>query len=111
MAGVNGAASLQTVWYILIHISIGMIGWEVFTFTNIGVLAAMAACAGVQAWPMFELYKLTWPRFDDMRSRLTGGEKRREALRGYWLRMGRLYLFRTSAYAILTLFFAWLMRG
>lgn len=102
---------MQNVWYILIHVSLGMIGWEIFTFTNLGVLSAMAACAAVQAWPMWELHKIAWPRFDEMRSRQTGAEKRRKETRDYWFRMGRLYFFRISAYAVLTLFVAWLMRG
>jgi len=102
---------MQTVWYVLIHISLGLIGWKIFTFTNQGVLAAFAACAGVQALPMYEMYKLTWEKFDAMRGRLTGAEDRKTETRGYWIRMGRLYLFRSCAYALLTLFVAWLMRG
>ena len=101
---------MQNVWYILIHVSLGLIGWKVFTFTNIGVLTAMAACAGVQAWPTYELYRITWPRFEEMRSRQTGEEARRRETRGYLIRMGRLYFFRTCAYTILTIFVAWLMR-
>jgi len=102
---------MQTVWYVLIHISLGLIGWQVFTITNQGVLTALVACAGVQAWPMYEFYRLTWDKFDSMRSSLTGAEHRKKETRGYWMRMGRLYLFRSSAYALLTLFVAWLMRG
>ena len=103
--------SMQTVWYLLIHVSLGLIGWQVFTITNQGVLAAVAACASVQAWPMYELYKLSWDKFDGMRSGLTSAEDRRRETRGYWTRMGRLWLFRASAYSMLTLFVAWLMRG
>ena len=102
---------MQTVWYVLIHISLGLIGWKIFTFTNQGVLAAFAVCAGVQAWPMYEMYRLTWKKFYNMRSRLKDLEHRMKETRGYWIRMGRLYLFRSCAYALLTLFVAWLMRG
>lgn len=102
---------MQNVWYILIHVSLGLIGWEVFTFTNLGVLSAMAACAGVQAWPMYELYRVTWPKFEVMRSRLTGAEARSRETRGYLIRMARVYFFRICAFSILTLFVAWLMRG
>ena len=102
---------MQTVWYLLIHVSLGLIGWQVFTLTNQGVLAALAACAGVQAWPMYEFYRLTWDKFAAMRAGLTGEERRRKETRGYWIRMGRLYLFRSTVYALLTLFVAWLMRG
>ena len=102
---------MQTIWYILIHVSLGLIGWKIFTFTNQGVLAAFAACAGVQAWPMYEMYRITWEKFDSMRARHTGAERRKKETRAYWIRMGRLYLFRSCAYALLTLFVAWLMRG
>ena len=102
---------MQTIWYVLIHVSLGLIGWKIFTITNQGVLAAFAACAGVQAWPMYELFRLTWDKFDDMRGRLTGAEDRKKETRAYWIRLGRLYVFRTSAYTFLTLFVAWLMRG
>jgi hypothetical protein len=103
--------NIQTVWYVLIHVSLGLIGWKIFTFTNQGVLAAFAACAGVQAWPMYELFKLTWEKFESMRNSLTGDEDRKRETRAYWIRLGRLYLFRSSAYGLLTLFIAWLMRG
>ena len=43
--------NMQTVWYVLIHISLGLIGWQVFTITNQGVLAALAVCGSVQASP------------------------------------------------------------
>jgi hypothetical protein len=46
-----------------------------------------------------------------MWSRLKDLEHRMKETRGYWIRMGRLYLFRSCAYALLTLFVAWLMRG
>ena len=75
---------MQTIWYVLIHVSLGLIGWKIFTFTNQGVLAAFAACAGVQAWPMYEMYRLTWEKFDSMRSRRTGSvsQKKRPATTG-----------------------------
>ena len=31
---------MQTIWYVLIHVSLGLIGWKIFTITNQGVLAA-----------------------------------------------------------------------
>ena len=102
---------MQTVWYILIHVSLGLIGWVIFMFTNQGVLAAFAACAGVQAWPMYELYRLTWEKFESVRLEQSEPEHRKSDTRAYWMRMGRLYFFRSCAYALLTLFVAWLMRG
>lgn len=102
---------MTVVWYILIHVSLGLIGWNLFLFTNIGVLTAVAVSAGVQAWPMYEMYRLTWKNFDLMRSRMTGTERRRTETRSYWIRMARLYIFRISAFTLVTLFVAWLMRG
>ncbi|MFT5488246.1 MAG: hypothetical protein ACI9MU_003171, partial [Alphaproteobacteria bacterium] len=83
----------------------------VFTISNQGVLATLAVCGSVQAWPMYEFFRLSWDKFDSMRSGTTGTEERKKETRGYWTRMGRLWLFRSSAYALLTLFVAWLMRG
>lgn len=103
--------NMQTVWYLLIHVSLGLIGWQVFTVTNQGVLTALAACAGVQAWPMYELYRLSWDKFDSHRSSLTSAEARTRETRAYWLRMARFWFFRSCAYALLTLFVAWMMRG
>ncbi len=102
---------MQTVWYVLIHISLGLIGWKIFTFNNQGVLAAFAACAGVQAWPMYEMYRITWKKFDTMRAKKLETEYHKRETRAYWMRMGRLYFFRSCAYALITLFVAWLMRG
>ncbi len=99
------------VWYTLIHVSLGLLGWNIFTFTNSGVLAALAVGAGVQAWPMYEMYRLTWNRFTSMRAAQTTVGGRQRETRGYWLRMGRLYAFRISAFTLLTLFVAWLMRA
>ena len=101
---------MQNVWYILIHVSLGMIGWKIFVWSNLGVLAAIAACGAVQIWPMYELHRITWPRFDAMRRSLGDARQRRRETRDYWIRMGRLYAFRSCAYAVITLFVAWLMR-
>ena len=103
--------NMQTVWYLLIHVSLGLIGWQVFTISNQGVLAALAACAGVQAWPMYELYRLSWDKFEAMRNDLVLAEERTKETRAYWIRMGRFWFFRSCAYTLLTLFVAWLMRG
>ena len=97
------------VWYFLIHVSLGLVGWKAFTFTALGVLAAVAVCAAAQAWPMYEIYRLSWRKFESARP--VRGEARRRETRAYWIRMARLYVFRVSAFSLLTLFVAWLMRG
>jgi len=102
---------MALVWYILIHVSLGLIGWQVFTITNQGVLAACAAGAGVQAWPIYEMYRLTWPHFEAMRDGFSDPQKRKEETRAYCFRLGRLYIFRISAFTLITIFVAWLMRG
>ena len=98
-------------WYILIHTSLGLIGYRLLDFSNLGMLAAIALCASVQLWPTYELYRLTWPKFENMRAHAGSVEQRRQETRDYWLRMGRLDVFRVSAFTLLTLFVAWLMRG
>lgn len=101
---------MATVWYVLIHVSLGLIAPRVLDFSNVGVLAAAALSAGVQLWPAWELHRLAWPRFAAMRSGLGSPDGRVRETRAYWIRMGRLYAFRVSAFTLLTLFVAWLAR-
>ena len=55
---------MAIVWYILIHVSLGLIGYEVFTFTNLGALYCAAAASVVQGYAVYEIHKLAKPRFD-----------------------------------------------
>ncbi len=101
---------MAIVWYVLIHVSLGLIGYRVLDFSNAGVLAAAALSAGVQLWPAWEIHRLAWPRFAASRPAAGSRDERVRETRAYWIRMGRLYAFRISAFTLLTLFVAWLAR-
>ena len=98
---------MTVVWYVLIHVSLGLIGSEIFRFTNLGALYCVAASAAVQGYAMWEIHRRSWPMF------LAGqdGAAPPGARRGYWNRLGRVFIFRVSAFSILTLLIAFLVRG
>ena len=103
--------TMAAVWYVLCHASLGVIGRDLFTLTLPGTLACMGACAAIQAWPVWEVHRIAWPRFAAaVPAEVTDGARARLA-RGYWLRLGRLLVFRSSMCAILTLAIAALARG
>ncbi len=102
---------MAIVWYVLIHVSLGLIGYEVFLFNNLGSLYATAAGAVVQGWAIWEIYRVTRPKFDAAFVGTPGSEKHRNRLREFWKRLARLFIFRLSAFTILTLLVAWLTRG
>ena len=102
---------MAIVWYVLIHVSLGLIGYEAFRFTNLGALYAAAAAAVVQGYAMWETHRIAWPRFNAALAATPGSNQHRAELRQYWKRMARLYVFRISAFAILTLMVATLVRA
>jgi hypothetical protein len=103
--------TMATVWYVLIHATLGVIGQDAFRMTLPGVLACMAVSAVVQAWPTWEVHRVAWPKFKDrLRPDMPAAERARLML-GYWLRLGRLLMFRTSIFSIETLAVAAIARG
>ena len=102
---------MTIVWYVLIHVSLGLIGSDYFRFTNLGALYCVAASAVVQGYAMWEIHRRSWPMFlaglDAGASPATVATARR----GYWNRLGRVFIFRVSAFSILTLLIALLVRG
>lgn len=97
---------MTLVWYILIHVSLGLIGRDVFTFTNLGALYCALAGAVVQGYAIWEIHRIAWPRF------VRGiGRADAAARRGYWNRLGRMFIFRVSAFSILSLLIASIARG
>ena len=101
---------MTIVWYVLIHVSLGLIGSDYFRFTNAGALYASP--------------RAPWCR-DTRCGRSTAGAghvSREPGFRrgarggcdraaGLLDRIGRLFIFRVSAFSILTLLIAFLVRG
>ena len=102
---------MAVVWYVLIHVSLALIAPDVFSFTNRGAAWAAVAAAVVQGYAMWEVHRLAWPRFRASLDAAAGAARLAEARRGYWKRLGRLYVFRISAFSILTLLVATIVRG
>ena len=102
---------MTIVWYVLIHVSLGLIGSDVFRFTNLGALYCVAASAAVQGYAMWEMHRRTWPMFQASLDEDAAPAAVATARRGYWNRLGRLFIFRVSAFSILTLLIALLVRG
>ncbi len=102
---------MAVVWYVLIHVSLGLIGYQVFTFTNLGAFYAAAAGAVVQGYSIWEVDRVARPRFDAGFIGTPGSDKHRKQLREYRIRLARLFVFRLSIFTMLTLLVASLIRG
>ena len=102
---------MTIVWYVLIHVSLGLIGSDVFRFTNLGALYCIAASAVVQGYAMWEIHRRSWPMFLQGMDADASSAAVSTARRGYWNRLGRVFIFRVSAFSILTLLIASLVRG
>ena len=102
---------MTIVWYVLIHVSLGLIGSDYFRFTNLGALYCVAASAVVQGYAMWEIHRRSWPMFLQSIDADAPPAAASTARRGYWNRLGRVFIFRVSAFSILTLLIALLVRG
>jgi hypothetical protein len=102
---------MDFVWYFLIHVSLGMIFYEEFTFTNLGAVYATLAGMVVQSYPTYQLHRIAKPKFDAAFVGAPGSARHKEAVKQYWIRIGRLFVFRVSIYTILTLVVAAVVRG
>ena len=102
---------MTIVWYVLIHVSLGLIGSDYFRFTNLGALYCIAASAVVQGYAMWEIHRRSWPMFLQSIDADAPPATVATARRGYWNRLGRVFIFRVSAFSILTLLIALLVRG
>ena len=102
---------MTLVWYVLIHVSLGVIGKDHFTFTNLGALYCAAAALPVQGYAAAQLHRAAWPKFQAGLDPASAPEAARAARRGYWSRLGRILMFRVSAFGVLTLLIASLLRG
>lgn len=97
-------------WYILIHIGLGLVGYQVFLFDNVGGLWATLAAAIVQGYAIWEIHKLAKPKFEASLAGAASFNARREMLRQYQIRLLRTWFFRTCIYALLTLIVAMVVR-
>ena len=102
---------MAIVWYVLIHVSLGLIGYQAFTFTNLGAIYAAAASAVIQGYAIWEIHRVARPKFEAAFIGAPGSEKHHERLREFRKRLGRLFVFRLSAFTILTLLVAAILRG
>ena len=98
-------------WYVLIHIGLGLIGWQIFTFTNIGGLYAFGAAGVVQAYAIFEIHRDARPKFNAMQAQTDSMLERQQNEQDYRNRLTRTWFFRSCIYALLTLIAAMATRG
>lgn len=102
---------MTLVWYVLIHVSLGAIGRDHFTFTNLGALYCVLAALPVQGYAAAQLHRAAWPKFAASLDPAAAPGAARAARRGYWSRLGRILMFRVAAFSLLTLLIAALLRG
>ncbi len=102
---------MAVVWYVLIHVSLALIGYQVFTFTNLGALYAAAAGSVVQGYSIWEVHRVAKPHFDAGFIGTPGSDKHRKQVREYRVRLARLFVFRLSVFTMLTLLVAAAVRG
>jgi hypothetical protein len=93
-------------WYVLIHIGLGLAGYQYFTWTNEGGLLAAAAAGLVQGYAVWEIRKQARPRFEaSLVGAATLGDKE-QMRQDYKKRLARVWFFRTCIYALLTMIVA-----
>jgi hypothetical protein len=90
-------------WYILIHIGLGLVGYQVFTFTNTGGVYAAAASGVVQAYAIWEIHKQAYPKFQEMHRNAASVTEAEQMKSDYRSRLIRQWIFRTCIYSLATL--------
>ncbi|MBI77758.1 MAG: hypothetical protein CMM53_08280 [Rhodospirillaceae bacterium] len=98
-------------WYVLIHIGLGVVGYQYFTFTNLGGIYAFAVALLVQAYAVFEIHRDARPKLE---ATLRGAESFKAAERlkvDYRKRLLRVLFMRSCMYALLTLISTMAVRG
>lgn len=97
-------------WYLLIHVALGLVGYQYFTWTNEGGIYAALASGVVQAYAIWEIHKEARPRFE---ASLSGAshQKRQQMHQDYKKRLARVWFTRTCMYGLLTLISAAAARG
>ena len=90
-------------WYVLIHIGLGLVGYQIFTWTNTGGLYAALAAAIVQAYAIFEIHRDARPRFEATLAEEPSHQARQTMEQDYRKRLMKVWFTRTCMYALLTL--------
>lgn len=98
-------------WYVLIHIGLGIVGYQVFYFNNLGGIYAAGAAALVQAYAVWEIHKAANPPFQQMLAQEPSHLERQNQTQDYKKRLARVWFMRTCLYALLTLISAMAARG
>ena len=90
-------------WYVLIHIGLGLLGFQYFTWTNTGGIYAALAAAIVQAYAIFEIHRDARPRFEATLVNEPSHQGRLTMEKDYRKRLARVWFTRTCMYGLLTL--------
>ncbi len=98
-------------WYVLIHIGLGLVGFQYFTFTNEGGLLAFAAASVVQGYAVWEIHRLGWPRVRAAQAAENSHMQRQQMARDYRVRLARTWFFRCCIYALLTIVVGMIVSG
>ena len=98
-------------WYVLIHVGMGLVGYQYFTWTNTGGIYAALAAMLVQAYAVFEIHRAARPLFAASLADESSQQARQMMEQDYKKRLGRVWFTRTCLYALLTLISAMAVRG
>ncbi|MBT5051168.1 MAG: hypothetical protein HOM58_21910 [Rhodospirillaceae bacterium] len=98
-------------WYVLIHIGLGLLGFQYFTWSNTGGVYAALASAVVQAYGVFEIHRDARPRFEATLVNEPSHQERQNMEKEYRKRLTKAWFTRTCMYALLTLISAMAVRG
>ena len=98
-------------WYILIHIGLGLVGFQYFTWSNIGGIYAALVAGLVQTYAMWEIHKEAKQRFEASLAGEPSHQKRQQMQQDYRRRLVRVWFTRTCMYGLLTLIAAMAARG
>ena len=98
-------------WYVLIHIGLGIIGFQYFTWTNSGGLYSALAAAFVQAYAIYEIHRDARSRFEATLVQEPSHQARQAMEQDYRKRLAKVWFTRTCMYALLTLIAGMAMRG
>jgi len=98
-------------WYVLIHIGLGLIGFQYFTWTNTGGIYAAIVAGFVQAYAIFEIHRDAKPKFDLALAEEPSHQGRLAMQQDYKKRLTKVWFTRVCMYALLTLISGMAARG